>query len=186
MSAIPRPDPPLRHGGLRLRPFGPADVPAVATACGDPSTRRFLPELPDPYTETDARIWVQSHEPARLEGRQLVSASAAVDDDRLLGALTAMVAPVPVRAELGYWLVPAARGHGHMTRAVRLLAGWLFEALALGRVELLTDPANLASRAVAQRCGFTLEAHLRAHTRDLASGGRRDSLVWGLLPGELC
>jgi len=40
-----------------------------------------------------------------------------------------------------------------------------------------------ASQRVAERCGFTREAVLRSHLP--FRGGRRDTVVYGLLPGEL-
>ena len=87
-------------------------------------------------------------------------------------------------AKVGYWLAPGARGHGCMISAVRLLAAWASERLGLARLELLTDPENAPSRRVAERCGFRLEGHLRAHLVIRHTGERRDSLVYGLLAGD--
>ena len=87
------------------------------------------------------------------------------------------------RAWLGYWVAPAARGRGVASRAVRLLADWGFRGLGLARIELTCGPDNVASQRVAERCGFTREGLLRSHMR--FKGGRRDTVVFGLLPGEL-
>lgn len=38
---------------------------------------------------------------------------------------------------------------------------------------------------VAERCGFRYEGRLRSHMLVRHSGERRDSLIYGLLPGEL-
>jgi hypothetical protein len=45
----------LRAGDLLLRPPAAGDVPEVAAACRDPEIARFLPFIPVPYTEDDAR-----------------------------------------------------------------------------------------------------------------------------------
>ena len=55
--------------------------------------------------------------------------------------------------------------------------------MGLGRLELTCGPDNHASQGVADRCGFTREGVLRSHTPFKA--GRRDTVVFGLLPGEL-
>ncbi|MEU4838724.1 GNAT family N-acetyltransferase [Nocardia testacea] len=65
----------------------------------------------------------------------------------------------------------------------RLLAGWAFDALAVARLELTCGPDNLASQRVALRCGFVREGLLRSHIP--YQGARRDTVVFGLLPGEL-
>ena len=41
-----------------LRPLVDADVPAIARACDDAATARFIPDMPAPYTEADARSFL--------------------------------------------------------------------------------------------------------------------------------
>ncbi|WP_152360451.1 GNAT family N-acetyltransferase [Microlunatus speluncae] len=109
---------------------------------------------------------------------------AAADRDEVLGeASLSGIDPTQRRASVGYWLVPAARGRGAATRAVRLLAGWAFGELALARLELTCGPDNLGSQQVARRAGFQQEGLLRSHLA--FKGGRRDSLIFGLLPSDL-
>jgi RimJ/RimL family protein N-acetyltransferase len=85
---------------------------------------------------------------------------------------------------VGYWMAPEARGRGLTTAALGALSRWAIEELGLGRVELATDPENLASQRVAEKAGFQREGVLRAMlpTRD---GARRDGVMFSLLPGEL-
>ena len=61
-------------------------------------------------------------------------------------------------AEVMYWLAAPARGRGAATEAVRTMARWAFETLAIERIELLTDVDNKASQRVAQRAGFVARA----------------------------
>jgi RimJ/RimL family protein N-acetyltransferase len=85
---------------------------------------------------------------------------------------------------IGYWLAAEARGQGLTTAALRALSRWGIEELGLGRVELVTDPDNIASQRVAEKAGFQREGVLRAMlvNRD---GSRRDGVMFSLLPGEL-
>jgi RimJ/RimL family protein N-acetyltransferase len=185
MSELSFPDPPLSVGGIRLRPWRESDVPAIVAACSDPLIARFIPTVRTPYTEEDARVWLESQEPSRLAGRSLEMAIADTVTDAVLGAIAAEVDASTLTGSVGYWLTPTARGHGYTTTALRLLCGWLFETYELGRIELTTDPDNVASQRVAQRCGFQKEGLLRSHLRHQHTGERRDSLMWSLLPGEL-
>lgn len=66
----------------------------------------------------------------------------------------------------------------------RLLSRWALDELELKRLDLITDPDNLASQRVAEKVGFQREGVLRSHL--LHSDGRlRDSVLFSLLPGEL-
>jgi RimJ/RimL family protein N-acetyltransferase len=187
MGELAFPDPPLRTEGVLLRPWSAADVPAVVAACQDPTIPAYMPHIPSPYSEADAIGWLHSQEPARLGGTRLDLAIADSTDERLLGAIGASnVRMTELTASVGYWLAPGARGHGHATSALRVLARWLFDDVGLERLELTTDPENTASQRVAERCGFRQEGYLRSHLRfEHTTGERRDSLIWGLLPDEL-
>ena len=70
-----------------------------------------------------------------------------------------------------------------MTHAVRLIAQWAFQELGVARLELTCGPDNRASQRVAERSGFTREGVLRSHLP--FRGGRRDTVVFSLLPSEL-
>jgi RimJ/RimL family protein N-acetyltransferase len=63
------------------------------------------------------------------------------------------------------------------------MAGWAFAALGVARLELTCGPDNAASQRVALRCGFVREGVLRSHMQFKC--GRRDTVMFSLLPGEL-
>jgi RimJ/RimL family protein N-acetyltransferase len=79
--------------------------------------------------------------------------------------------------EIGYWIRPEAAGQGHVSEAVRLLAALAFDRLGARRVEIRCDARNLKSRAVAERCGFTLEGVLRCDALGV-DGQSRDTAVY--------
>ena len=85
---------------------------------------------------------------------------------------------------MGYWVARGARGGGICTRAVRLLARYGLDELELQRIDLITDPDNVASQRVAEKVGFQREGVMRAHLRH-PDGRIRDSVMFSLLPGEL-
>jgi RimJ/RimL family protein N-acetyltransferase len=88
------------------------------------------------------------------------------------------------RGSIGYWLLEEGRGRGRAASAVRLAATWALSAFRLGRLELHTDPKNVASQRVAERAGFTREGVLRAYT-GREDGTRADAVVYSLIPDDL-
>ena len=84
--------------------------------------------------------------------------------------------------ELGYWLLPHARGRGFATRIARLLSGQSF-ALGIERVAAYVNVGNRDSERVLERAGFTREGVVRSLPKP--DGRRVDKTLFSLLPGEL-
>lgn len=83
------------------------------------------------------------------------------------------------KAEVGYFLLPTARGNGYATEAVRLLVHYAFDHMGLNRVWATCDAGNEASAAVLRRAGVPEEGLMRAETRDHL-GRLRDTRMHGL------
>lgn len=64
------------------------------------------------------------------------------------------------RFEIGFWLIDSVSKKGLMTEAVNELTAAAFQHLGANRVEIRCDTQNTASRKVAERCGYHLEAIL--------------------------
>jgi RimJ/RimL family protein N-acetyltransferase len=172
------PDPLLEDELVRLRPWEHSDIPAIVAACTDPETARWT-TIPSPYSEEDARAWLQRCENAWLEG----AAPFAVVDQESGEVAAAITMWVHGRiGELGYWAAPAFRGQGYVPRAVELLCDWGFDQLELPRLQLSTFPGNSSSERVAEKCGFSREGVLRSWLEQ--RGERRDVTMWSRLPGE--
>ena len=180
---VPRPAP--TDGVVLLRGWTADDLPALVDAFNDPVTRSLHPDADGGFTDADGRTFLAEQERERVEGSavNVVVADASAPARVLGGASLYDVDLDDATASLGYWTVPLARGRGIATRATVLLAGWGFATLALARISLTCAPDNLPSRRVAERAGFAYEGLMRAHIP--FRGGRRDSLLYGLLPHEL-
>jgi RimJ/RimL family protein N-acetyltransferase len=171
----------VRGERVVLRRWRIEDVPAVAAACRDAEIARWLAFVPQPYTEEDARVYIEDCIDAP-EHR----CPFAITDAR--GG--AVIGSIDIRSNrlrtghVGYWVAAQARGRGVAPDALRALSGWAFETLGLGRVELVTDPENIASQRVAEKAGFQREATLRSILLN-RDGSRRDGVMFSLLPGEL-
>jgi RimJ/RimL family protein N-acetyltransferase len=88
-----------------------------------------------------------------------------------------------LRAELGIWLVPQARGRGLANGALRLAGRWLFDAWGLERLAIVTEPDNEPMLAAARAAGFVEEGVFRSYGTE--QGRRVDLTVLSLLPGDL-
>jgi RimJ/RimL family protein N-acetyltransferase len=161
-----------------LREWSDDDVPALVAGCNDPEIARWIPLIPHPYTETDARAFLAG-EVAPADYRLAIT-----EDGDVVGGIGMGVNANDYRGRLGYWVAASARGRGVCTRALRALSRHGLDDLQLQRLELITDPDNVASQRVAEKVGFQREGVLRAHLRH-PDGRIRDSVMFSLLPGEL-
>lgn len=185
MAELQFPSPQLGDEIVLLRPWRATDVPAKLMAFSDPVVQRFSWPHTTPYTEADARTYFVEQEQARQRGEELNFAFVDPDDDDAVvgGGSLYDLDLHHRRAGVGYWVAAEARRLGVASHAVRLIARWAFSELALARLEITCGPDNDVSQRVAERCGFVREGLLRSHRA--FKGGRRDSLVFGLLPGEV-
>jgi len=182
---LPFPDPPLADDIVLLRAWSADDIPAAVMAFADPSVQRFSWARATGYTEDDARSFFEHQEAARVRGEELNFAFAEPEDSTVVlgGGSVYDIDLEQGRAAVGYWLSPQSRGRGVATQATRLMARWAFDTLGIARLELTCGPDNEASQRVALRCGFVREGILRSHMP--FKGGRRDTVMFSLLPGEL-
>jgi RimJ/RimL family protein N-acetyltransferase len=169
----------LRDADLELRAWSADDVPSLVQCCNDAEIQRWIHVIPRPYTEADARAFVRG-EVTGIGERQF----AITESGRVVGSIGLGVNERLHSGHIGYWCAAGARGRGLTTRALRLLCRHALDDLQLDRLELITDPDNLASQRVAEKVGFRREGVLRSHLPD-RTGGRRDSVMFSLLPGEL-
>lgn len=65
------------------------------------------------------------------------------------------------RVEIGYWLASAYQGKGIVTRTCQKLIQIAFEELAIEKVQIAAAEDNLASRAVCERLGLSLEGIIK-------------------------
>jgi RimJ/RimL family protein N-acetyltransferase len=177
------PDPPLAAADVVLRRPVADDVPWITVACSDRELSRYVPAIPYPYAQSDASAYVGRTAQGWAEGggATFVIADAASGDGWGTIGLR-LFADDAGLAEVGYWLRREARGRGAATTAVRLVSVWAFTELGIQRLNLMTAPGNVASQRVAERAGFTREGLLRAWMP--TSDGRRDSVMFSLLPGD--
>jgi RimJ/RimL family protein N-acetyltransferase len=176
------PDPPLGQGAIALRPWQEADQEVMVAICSDPDVARFT-RVPEPYSEADARAWLDAL-PGRLEAGEGVTFAITEGGGTPVGSIGLRIDPSDRDiAEAGYMVAPAARGRGVATTALRLAARWAMRDLGVARVQLTTHVDNPASQRVAERAGFRREGVLRAWEE--LRGERVDLVMFSLVGSDL-
>jgi RimJ/RimL family protein N-acetyltransferase/nitrite reductase/ring-hydroxylating ferredoxin subunit len=178
------PDPPLNDGVIALRPFRADDAPAIAAACQDPQVSRWIPIIPVPYGEADARGFILMTLQAWHDGTGYEFAIVDAATDRYVGSIGLHIGPNPRRHAIGYLVAPQARRRGYAVRALRLVTRWGFESLGIERLALWTLPGNIASQAVAEKAGFRFEGLARNWEAD-HDDRPVDAVMYSMTPDDL-
>ncbi len=150
-------------GSLVLRPWVPADVPALVSAYADPDIQRWNLHS---YDEAEASLLVARFAESWRRETSAHWAIARVDDDLAVGRVGLRTLDLAEgEGEVSYWVTPHFRGHGVATRAVATVAEWLLDDLGLHRLSLGHSTRNLASCRVATKAGFELEGTMNSALR---------------------
>lgn len=171
------PTPTLKTSRFVLRELTRADAQSLFAAFSDPQLMRWWSRGPF-ASEVELEDWLVP-DAGWEEGRSW----AIADSERspAIGRIVAMDRGDAV-SEIGYLVVAKRQGRGVAREALSCVIDHLILAEKRRRIFADVDPENAASNRLLERLGFTLEGRLRQHcTTHL---GRRDSLIWGLLPGE--
>jgi RimJ/RimL family protein N-acetyltransferase len=166
----------LEREGVALRRLRARDAgPFAAAFREDPELGVVIGAEEDP-TENGVRRFIARQPGLRSRGEFLGLAVTDLSRRPFLGhVMLHTFAWRHRRAEIGYWLVPSARGHGVGHTAVSLLVEWAFDELGLERVEITTTPDNGPARALAGSLGFSEEGTMIA--RNLERGRRVDVIL---------
>lgn len=159
------------------RPSDPADaVPSgpVSAGVSGPTDAR----VSDP-----AGVGVAGGRDGRVDGRVGRDGRAEQAGSAPLVAMVGITLRGLGTGEIGFWAAPEHRGRGYVTEGALAVTRWAFTRAGMDRVEWRAEVGNAASRAVAERAGFTVEGVLRSGL--VNKGVRRDCWVGSLLPSDL-
>ena len=166
-------------GSVTVRRWEPADAPLLHEAILD-SIDHLRPWMPwaasEPLTLDARRALIDRWREAWESGADRTCA-IVVDGDVVGGCgLHRRIAHNGL--EIGYWVRAGRTGAGVATAAVRALVRLAFSLEVISHVEIHHDAANLASRRVPEKVGFTLVEERADAT--LAPGEVGIEVVWRL------
>jgi [ribosomal protein S5]-alanine N-acetyltransferase len=106
------------------------------------------------------------------------------EDDQLVGGITlSQVRRGAAHAgTIGYWVGEPYQRRGYVIAAVRAVARFCFDDLALHRVEAACQPDNDPSHKLLLQVGFTEEGRARSYLK--INGGWRDHILFAMVAGD--
>jgi len=161
---VPFPQTGLSDSVVRVRRLTVRDAEHMLLGLTD---RQLLHDAGFPvveHTSETVRETIERKRPAQLRSGDVAElAIADAETDAFLGSVILHgFRWWAAKAEIGYWVLPGARGRGVAARAARLLAEWAIEELGLTRIEAYVPTDNEASLRSIERAGFTQEGVARA------------------------
>ena len=172
----------LNRDGVALRRWRADDADEVLRAITE-SREHLAPWMPWATEDYDRDSAVQYLRRCESDWRSGKAFNYAIlsETGGIIGCCCLMARIGPGGLEIGYWLHRAHTGRGIATRATAALTD---EAFRIGarRVEIVHDTANVRSRAVPERLGFT---EVECRTSEEPANSTRDGaeVVWCRVAG---
>ncbi len=139
------------------------DAPNVQHYAGDYDIAVTTSNIPHPYPDGAAEMWIARVRLAVQEERDFTFAMTLKDDDRLIGVISIHPDRTHKRAEIGYWLGKPFWNQGITSEAAARVVRFGFEDLGLYRIQATYFVDNIASRRVMDKVGMTFEGVLRGY-----------------------
>ena len=156
----------LETGRLLLREMTQEDYPALAAILQDPQVMYAYEHA---FSPGETQAWLdRQRDRYALYGHGLW-AVVLKETGRMIGqcGLTWQVWRDSTVLEVGYHLRRDCWGRGYATEAARACIRYAFEVLGAPRVHTIIRDTNLASQAVARRCGLKVSDRWVKHYRGM-------------------
>jgi len=151
---------------LILRPLQLTDTERICELAGNRDIAAQSIQIPHPYGEEDAKMWIIAQKEEFEAGRQLNFAIIERSSGELIGVIGLLrIQHENESAELGYWVGKPFWNRGYATEAVKAVVDYAFCILGLNRIYSRYMKKNPASGRVLAKCGFMHEGILRQHVK---------------------
>lgn len=141
------------------------DVPDIVRYIDHPIIYQNTLNIPRPYFEKDAIIWLGKGLEGFKDGTIHRFAIRLKEDPTFIGAIGLIVDLRHNRAEVGYWIAEPFWNQGYMTEALAVMLRYGFTKVELQKIIATYIPTNVASSKVMEKCGMIKEGELKDHTR---------------------
>ena len=173
----------LETDRLILRPFAASDTTAMYhNWASDPEVTKYLtwPAHSDVgVSEMVLTDWVSHY----AEPNYYQWAIVLKELNEPIGSIAVVKTDDQAQwVEIGYCIGKAWWRRGYVTEALRVLIGFFFEEVEVGRIQARHDPRNPNSGAVMGKCGMQYEGTLRRADRN--NQGICDACMYSILREE--
>lgn len=144
---------------FKLRAWQDEDVSSLVNALGNRKIYDNLRDsLPFPYTEQDARMFIEKNKLAEPKNGFAISV-----DGIAVGAIGVILKQDVYRlnAEIGYWLAEPYWNKGIVTKAIAETVEYAFETFAINTIYACVFEHNKSSMKVLEKAGFELQSILK-------------------------
>lgn len=145
--------PELKKKRLLLRKFQAEDCDEIQRLAGNYNVAKMTLNIPHPYVDGMAEIWIKEHHKKMESGIQVTYAISNMENDKLLGAIS-LTEIQNQEASLGYWIGEEYWGKGYCSEVAIRLISYAFTVLGLHRVHAQHLTCNPASGKVMLNAGM--------------------------------
>jgi RimJ/RimL family protein N-acetyltransferase len=140
-----------------------SDAPFYAQHLNDPDIHSTTLRIPFPYTDEDARKFVEMVQLQELVSKKQTHWAIRNSRHEVIGGigLHGKYPELPHRDEVGYWVAKHYWGKAVMTRALKGFCEFIHKEYGISRIEAPIFAFNTASCRVVEKCGFEFEGMMR-------------------------
>jgi len=164
---------------LLIRPWQPADRPALKAFTQDPEVMRYV-HGGLPYSETELDEFLSRQARQLAEHDLCMGALIEKSTGRVVGVCGTQPLGTTGDLEIGWWLGRDVWGRGYATEGGGAAMRHVLDTLGRSRVVAIIDPGNEPSIRVVQRLGM----HLEGRVTGAQLGHRKPDIVVDLFALE--
>ncbi|MBB6697101.1 GNAT family N-acetyltransferase [Clostridium algidicarnis] len=149
--------PVIHTDNLLLRPFKISDSSRVKELAGDSKIATTTLNVPHPYEDGMAELWINSHKDIFINKKGIIYAIIKKDSNELIGTVALMMNNIHKKAELSYWIGVPYFNKGYCTESSKAIIEYGFKELNLNKIYALCMDSNVGSYRVMEKIGMKYE-----------------------------
>lgn len=167
--------PKLLTDRLLLRGFTIEDAPVVKQLAGEKEIANTTLNIPHPYPEDAAKVWISGHSKSFNDGKEVNWAICLKESGEVVGAIGLILKFEHDKAETGYWIGIPYWNKGYATEALGAVIKYGFDILKLNKIYAHYFNRNPSSGKVMFKNGMHEEGYLR---QDIIKDGAYEDIIY--------